>query len=448
MKGSECRLIDYVEGNKKRFIIPVYQRSYDWEESNCKKMFDDLVNAVNRKTHFFGTMCSVINSDAIDTEIIIIDGHQRLTTLSLLFLAMYNLLEQGILTSKDSTLSERILELYLIDKWDNKQVKLKLTKFDVEAYNALFKNGRIAGSNITRNYDYFYNRIQKQEITIDELFASIKKLEIINVQAQEWDNPQLIFESLNSTGLALSEGDKVRNFVLMGLRLKYQEHFYNNYWLKIENYCNRDVTNFVRDYLSVKMVSTPAFSKIYFTFKEYASGKKTEALLDDMLAYARNYQILIKGYISIKKVSACIKRLNILETTVTRPFFLEVLRLWKEKKITDEDLTEIFLTTESYIFRRIMVDLPTNGLNKIFVTLHKDIMKFGEENYASKFNYVLLSKKERARFPSDDEFISAFRTRQVYNMKSKVYILERFENFDTLEDRDIYRHIENGTYSI
>ena len=164
MKGSECRLIDYVEGNKKRFIIPVYQRSYDWEESNCKKMFDDLVNAVNRKTHFLGTMCSVINSDAIDTEIIIIDGHQRLTTLSLLFLAMYNLLEQGILTSKDSTLSERILELYLIDKWDNKQVKLKLTKFDVEAYNALFKNGRIAGSNITRNYDYFYNRIQKQKI--------------------------------------------------------------------------------------------------------------------------------------------------------------------------------------------------------------------------------------------------------------------------------------------
>lgn len=474
MKGSECRLVEYVEGNKKRFVIPVYQRNYDWEMANCKKMYDDLVGIIthNRRSHFFGTISSVITTDGVSTEFLVIDGQQRLTTLSLLFLAMRNLLNKGMVKSEDPTLAERIMEVYLIDKWATpfeNQIKLRPVNFDRKAYHALYGPAEdyIKESTVTQNYMYFYNRIQKREITVDQLFEAICKLEIIGVLVQEWDDPQLIFESLNSTGLALSEGDKIRNFVLMGLPASYQERFYNNYWVKIENCCLRDVTSFVRDYLSVKMLSTPAFSKIYFTFKDYVLGmeesdivKRTETLLADMLDYARNYQILLSGFsadtlrtsASLRALSACIIRLNRLETTVTRPFFMEVMRLWKEKALSNGDITSIFTITESYLFRRTMVDLPTNALNKIFLTLHKDIMRLdgSDTDYIAKFCYVLLSKRERSRFPSDDEFIAAFETRQVYHMnpKNRVYILERFENADTLEDKDIYAHVDDGTYSI
>ena len=313
----------------------------------------------------------------------------------------------------------------------------------------------IRESNLTVNYDYFYNRIQKQEISIDELYDAICCLEIIDIQLNMYcDNPQLIFESLNSTGLNLSEGDKIRNFILMGLPFKKQKDYYNKYWNKIEVCTKYDVSAFIRDYLSVKKQSISQKNKIYINFKDFVElGKiETESLLVEMLAYARRYQILIDGNFGSSALDACIDRLNRLETTVTRPFFLEVLRLHNENKLTLAQVTKIFLITESYLFRRTICDLPTNVLNKIFSMLHWEITRYDgtEENYVDKLVYALLSKKERARFPDDDEFRKAFEERTVYlmNSKNKVYILERFENFGISEDKDVYRHYDDGTYSI
>lgn len=177
-----------------------------------------------------------------------------------------------------------------------------------------------------------------------------------------------------------------------------------------------------------------------------------EPLLAEMLAYAKRYQILLDGNSGSTALDACIDRLNRLETTVTRPYFLEVLRLYNESKLTLTQVTEIFLTTESYLFRRTMCDLPTNALNKIFLMLHREIVRYDgtEDDYVEKFKYALLSKKERARFPDDVEFKVAFEERPVYlmNSKNKIYLLERFENFGTSEDKDVYRHCDDGTYSI
>ena len=171
-----------------------------------------------------------------------------------------------------------------------------------------------------------------------------------------------------------------------------------------------------------------------------------------MLAYAKRYQVLLDGKTGNAALNACIFRLNRLETTVTRPFFLEVLRLYDEKKLTLAQVTEIFLTTENYLFRRNICDLPSNALNKIFLMLHREIVRYDstEENYVEKFKYALLSKKERTRFPDDEEFATAFVSRPIYlmNSKNKVYILERLENFGTVEDKDVYRHCDEGTYSI
>ena len=460
MKGSECRLIEYMEGAKKRFIIPVYQRNYDWKTENCKQLYDDLIKIIvnSRKSHFFGSIVSVYNPSGRNTEFLVIDGQQRLTTVSLLFLAMYNLISKGIVVPEDASLVNQIYEDFLVDKYqpEEKRIKLKPVKNDQKAFGKLFSDEKehIRESNLTANYNYFYERIQKQEITIDELFDAICSLEIINITLNNDDNPQLIFESLNSTGLDLSEGDKIRNFILMGLPANLQDVYYEKYWNKIEECTKYDVSSYVRDYLSVKQQAIPSQKRIYANFKDYVelSNIQTDTLLDDLLAYANRYKILLSGGTNNKALNACIYRLNRLESTVTRPFFLEVLRLFDEGKLDILQVAEIFLTTENYLFRRTICDLPTNALNKIFLLLHREIVRYDgkEENYVEKFKYALLSKKERARFPREEEFSSAFTERQIYlmNSKNKIYILERLENFGTVEDKDVYSHCDDGTYSI
>lgn len=460
MKGSECRLIEYMEGSKKRFIIPVYQRNYDWKTENCKQLYDDLIKVIkhNRRSHFFGSLVSVYNPSGRNTEFLVIDGQQRLTTVSLLFLAMYNLISAGVVVPQDGSLGKQIYEDFLVDKYqpEEKRIKLKPVKNDQKAFGKLFaeEKDHIRESNLTANYNYFYDRIQKQEITIDELFDAICSLEIINITLSNDDNPQLIFESLNSTGLDLSEGDKIRNFILMGLPANQQDSYYENYWNRIEECTKYDVSSYIRDYLSVKQQSIPSQKRIYANFKEYVElvGVQTEDLLKELLAYARRYQILLNGGTHSKELNACIYRLNRLETTVTRPFFLEVLRLLDEATLDIAHVAEIFLTTENYLFRRTICDLPTNALNKIFLMLHREAVRYdGTENdYVAKVKYALLVKKEKARFPDDDEFATAFTERQIYlmNSKNKVYILERLENFGTAEDKDVYGHCDDGIYSI
>ncbi|MCD8198470.1 MAG: DUF4268 domain-containing protein [Lachnospiraceae bacterium] len=460
MKGSECKFVKYMDGSDKRFVIPVYQRNYDWKTENCKQLYDDLVKIVrgNRKSHFFGSLVSVYNPEGDNEEFLVIDGQQRLTTVSLLFLAMYNLIEKGVVTPEDDKLKQRIFENYLVDKYqpEDTRIKLKPVKNDQMAFGRLFAEPEsyIRESNLTVNYQYFYDRIQKQEITIDQLYAAIRCLEIIDIKLNAEDDPQLIFESLNSTGLDLSEGDKIQNLILMGLPAKEQEEYYDKYWNRIEICTKYDVSAFIRDYLSVKQQSIPQQKKIYVNFKDYVElgDIQTEPLLKDMLDYAKRYQILLEGRTGNSALDACVFRLNRLETTVTRPFFLEVLRLYDEHILTLGQVTDVFLTTENYLFRRTICDLPTSSLNKIFLMLHHEIMRYDgtEENYVEKFKYALLAKKERARFPRDEEFAEAFAERQIYlmNSKNKIYILERIENFGTVEDKDVYRHCDDGSYSI
>ena len=462
MKGSETKLLEYMEGAKKRFVIPVYQRNYDWKTENCKQLYDDLVKVVrnHRKSHFFGSIVSSYQPNGRYAEYLVIDGQQRLTTVSLLLLAMYTLIKEGKVTPQTDTMAQEIFEDYLVDKHQPKEtrVKLKPVKNDRNAFEKLFdideENDK--QSNLTYNYEYFYNRIQKEEISIEDLYDALFALEIINIELTSDDDPQLIFESLNSTGMALSEGDKIRNYILMGLPVALQNDYYEKYWNKIELCTGYDVSMFVRDYLSVKQQAIPSMNRVYVTFKAYVEENKieTEELLKDLLDYAKWYEILLKAKTEDKKLNACIYRLNRLETTITRPFFLEVLRMMAKGSpaLSLQDAREVFLLTENYLFRRSICDLPTNALNKIFLMLHREIIRFDgtAADYLEKFKYALLSKPERGRFPSNDEFSESMGTRQIYlmNIKNKSYILERFENYGIDEDKDIYRHLDEGTYSI
>lgn len=461
MKGSETWLMNFMEGKGNRFVIPVYQRSYDWKQENCAQLFDDLVKVVrqNRPSHFFGSIVCDVEGNGARTDYTIIDGQQRLTTVALLLLAMRNLLRSGLADSAENHLDVQI-EQYIISPWarEDDRIKLRPVKTDRAAFEKLFGDaeGYDQTSTLTHNYNYFYTELQKRAVSIDELYAAMCKLEVICITLDSGDNAQLIFESLNSTGLALDEGDKIRNYVLMSQPLREQNRLYDSYWLKIERSTGSGVSAFVRDYLSIKTQATPTVKTVYQVFKRYAedSALSIEALLGDMLSYARLYEKLLtcRSGLGVSGLDDCLYRMKRLEITVTRPYLMEVLRLNQDGEIQPEDVLRVFLTVETYLFRRNICEVPTNALNKIFLTLNREILRYdgSADRYVDKFVYALLAKRDSGRFPDDGEFTAALAGKQVYLMRGryKDYIFERFENYGTVEVKDVYTLLDTGVYSI
>lgn len=452
----------FMEGADKRFVIPVYQRKYDWKYDNCRQLYEDLKKIVtdNRDSHFFGSIVSAVVPKGSKIEYHIIDGQQRLTTISLLLLAIRNLIAQGKVSAIAERLDEQISQRFLISPWasEDDKIKLRPVKSDREALVKLYgdEEDYDYGSNLTINYHFFYEMVQKEEVPVVDLYEAVGKLEIISITLDQGDNAQLIFESLNSTGLALTEGDKIRNYVLMGLPAQNQANYYDKYWAKIEKCTDNDVSGFVRDYLSIKQQVTPTINNVYRAFKDYAESASLaiDTLLTDLLRYARFFEKLLtcKSGLNEQKLDDCLYRLMRLEIVVTRPFLLEVLRLHQDGKLTTDDVLKVFLITENYLFRRNICEVPTNGLNKVFLNLNKEILRFDNtvDGYVDKFIYALLSKKESGLFPDNDEFSSALKDKQVYLMrgKYKAYLFERFENFGTVETKDVYVHLDKNTYTI
>lgn len=223
MRGSGISLLQFMEGANNRYVIPVYQRKYEWKQDNCQQLYMDLkrVVAQKRNSHFFGSIVSSVMPDGAKIEYHIIDGQQRLTTITLLLLAIRNLVIAGKVKSQFGKLDEEINMRFLTAPWshDGDTIKLHLVKSDRDALEKLFgpTEDFDPTSSLTQNYQFFCNEILKEELSVDALYAAIGKLEIISITLEQGDDAQLIFESLNSTGLALPEGDKIRNYVLMGL---------------------------------------------------------------------------------------------------------------------------------------------------------------------------------------------------------------------------------------
>lgn len=460
MKGRDEKLLEIFNSNGKRFIIPAYQRNYDWKQENCARLFDDLIALTKsrRDSHFFGSVVTVEDEEGFSTERLVIDGQQRVTTVSLLLLAMYRLLDKGELVSSKDNLKEHIYNSYLVDNTSTHEIKLRLkpVKSDQQAFEMLFRDAEdhLVNSNLTINYNYFVGRLRKNEISVDELFKAVRNLVVINVELKQSDDPQLVFESLNSTGVALTEGDKIRNFVLMGLTSKQQDLFYEKYWNRIEECTGYEVSAFIRDYLSVKTSVIPSQNKVYEAFKVFKQKRADdpEMLLKEMYEYSKLYRILLVGKTGNRALDECIFRLNWLETSVTRPFFLEVLRLEADQKLSGNEVTEIFLIVETYLYRRQICEIPTNALNKIFLSLHKEILKFDgtTADYLNKFKYAIGTKESRGEFPCDDDFSMAFKTRNIYKMNPRIrtYTLERLENYGTRETTDVYGLIDSGDLSV
>jgi len=464
MKGDAQPLIKFFDGSDKRFIIPLYQRNYDWKEENCEQLFQDLMKLHNsdRKSHFFGSIVSNIQSGTEDR--LIIDGQQRITTVSLMLIAMVNAYKAGDIQATDSKLVDKIFKRYLVDEYqeDERKVKLKPIKKDMDAFDSLLykpKDQYIKGSNVTRNYEFFYDKIIKSGLTMDELFETIKKLEVINIKLDEDDDPQLIFESLNSTGLDLSEADKIRNYLLMSLAPAEQDDLYTRYWNPIEESTKYDPSPFVRDYLTMKQGKIGRIDKIYFIFKEYAENEMASRaeLLEEMHHYAKIYAQIDNADMGIDKIDRKLNQVRTLDSTVAYPFYMAFFDYAEKNSLSDEEKYRVLDIVESYWARRIICNLPSNALNKVFATLHRDVINNLSKaiegttpTYTDVLIYLLLKKGRSSVFPKDDEVKEDFSTRQVYKMPTnlRMFILERMENRDSKECHDVVKQLTEKTISI
>ena len=467
MKGSETQLVSFLEGADKRFDIPVFQRKYDWKIENCQQLLNDLAaldpslgSDGQRPTHFFGSIVAKSSGAGAKTIFQIIDGQQRITTVTLLLAAIANMALPGYPASKDQALNNEIMSRFLIAPWaqEGDKVKLRPVKGDREALEKILSGGGndlIQGSNLTVNYRFFEDQIRQRALGLRDLYSRVAMLQVVVITLDQYDDAQEIFESLNSTGLALTEGDKIRNYVLMDLKPADQERIFSQFWNSIEKCAGSDVSWFVRDYLSVKQAKAPVKNRIYRSFKEYVASAglkhKQEALLGDMASYARIYQKLLGSGFGITDVDNCIFRLNRLEINVQRPFLMEVVKKYQDGELSSGDLSSVFKIIEDYIARRAICGIPTAGLNKIFAYLDHEVERYGNgAPYPERLAYAILSKKESARFPRDDEFKEALGQRQIYQMRPayRTYLLERFENHGTRETSDVYRNLDDGVLSI
>ena len=457
------------------FIVPLYQRRYAWEPINCKRLWDDIIKArsTSIQSHFFGSIVTVQES-LTDLDLLVIDGQQRITTLSLIFLAISNAVKNGDMRSDNPSLLDKRLEnyLYAIFHQGQRNIKLYPIEQDMKAYDALFSNNKkdfIEGTGITNNYYYFYNQVSHVDCTAEELIAAIEKLIVIDLRLDISDNPQLIFESLNSTGKDLTEADKVRNYLLMSLDKQQQSDYYHKYWAKIENLTDvnelgqADPTMFIRDYLTIRLRRICNISNLYFEFKEYDlhAPHTREEFMKELLQYATYYDQITHANTGSVRLDKKLRQLASIGSTVANPFYMSFFEYADVNRLDEDEIYQVLSVTENYWARRIICGYPANALNKVFATLHYDILRIIRQHeirnlplqspYSELLKYVLLKKQGTAQFPQDQELSDSFLSRQIYKLPIdyRYFLFERMENENSKNGvRTVVDEMQKGTITI
>lgn len=457
MRGNVQEIWRVYDGANRNLVIPVYQRNYNWSIKQCSRLFDDLeaVMAEDRPKHFFG---AVVGDPEDSWTWVVIDGQQRLTTVSLLMLALAHAIRDGDLAVTRPDLGRNITDSYLLidDDANSLKFKLKPVKNDAEAYRRLFRREAefIESSNVTANYRYLRDRLRQTPLTADEVWEAIQRLEVMQLDLEKHDDPQRIFESLNSTGLALSEADKIRNLVLMGQTSANQERLYERYWNPMEKNVDYASDWFIRWWLVTRTGRTPRYDRVYDTFRtNLENGTQTiEEILADLHEYSRICRAIERAETGYPAVDAQLRRFNMIKGDVLLPLLMPVLRDVRAGETTPEDFVAVVRILESYIFRRITCSITANALNKIFAVAYGELRKLRREgeSYADLLTYILLRRDGGGRFPDDEEFARAFAERNSYWVRPNYrrYLFDCLENRRSNDCRDIAGAIENGSVSI
>lgn len=441
MDARKGNIYEILNGNK-QFLIPNYQRFYSWDMEQCKRLWNDIVEMQKKGKagHFVGSIVNIAEQ-AMPTGVqkyMIIDGQQRMTTLTLLLLALR---DYAIRNPEDNTInSKRIDNMLLKNEYENgdERYKLLLTETDRDILMRLVEEKPIAvdtQSRILDNYKFFSGKIADLELSPAQVYESIGKLQIVNITLDRTiDDAQAIFESLNSTGKELSESDLIRNYVLMGLEPNEQNYVYDHLWRPMEllfEYKTQGsaMDRFFRDYLTMKITRIPKQDRVYEEFKTYhlnCEFATIRELCKDIYTYATYYTDMVFRRSSHSTLKSLYEDINDLRMEVSYPFLLKVHNDYEEGLIHVDELCEIIRLCISYVFRRSICDIPTNSLNKTFATLRNEIKA---DDYMNSIKAFFVLRDDYKEFPDDDKFEKALVSRDVYNMRSRNFLLSHLENF-------------------
>ena len=442
MDARKANIYKFLSGDK-QYIIPVYQRIYSWEIEECKRLWFDIVDMQkkNKNGHFVGSIVSITENDSPSdmSKFTIIDGQQRITTLMLLLLALR---DYAFIHREEKSINwKKINNSFLKnpDEDDDSQYKLLLTETDKDILISLIEKRPIdenLNSRLISNYNYFFSNIKNMDLSLQDIYEAIGKLQIVNINLDRTsDEPQVIFESLNSTGKELSESDLIRNFVLMGLDNKQQKDIYKNIWRPMEQLFRYEkqtllMDRFFRDYLTMKLSRIPKLDKIYEEFKMYINNCEFSTLEDlckDLYMYARYYTNMIFEQGTNKNLINLYKEIKYLKMEVAFPFLLKIHYDFERNLINEDELVSIIKLCISYVFRRNICDIPTNSLNKTFATLKNEI---NVDDYINSIKAFFILKDDYKIFPNDEKFSSALKVKDIYHMRIRNYILSSLENFN------------------
>ncbi|HEU5375792.1 MAG TPA: DUF262 and DUF1524 domain-containing protein [Ktedonobacteraceae bacterium] len=444
MKATEFNFLKLLDGSK-QFIIPIYQRTYSWRTSDCQQLLSDILRVAQNDhipSHFIGSIVYVakdIFHAASVTEMLVIDGQQRLTTLFLLLAALAEALEMQRNEQAAAITPKKLRNQYLFnineDEESEKYYKLLLTQSDRETLNAILERREEPATvalRIKENYRFF--REQISQLDPETLFKGIGKLVIVDIALQQQDNPQLIFESLNSTGMDLSQADLIRNYVLMGLENADQVKLYKKYWYPMEQSFGQTqnvalFNRFIRDFLTLHTGDIPNVDKVYATFKAYHQDKThipIEQIIAEIHRYSKYFTCMVLAREKDAELKRCFEDIKTLEVNVVYPFLLEIYADYEQQRLSHGDFVAILKLIESYVFRRTICGMYTNVLNKVFATLAKEIDK---EHYLESVQAIFLQRSAGARFPRDEEFQAAFMVKDIYNFRNRHYLFNKLENY-------------------
>ncbi|GAA7725790.1 DUF262 and DUF1524 domain-containing protein [Helicobacter pylori] len=448
MKAEATTLLGFFEENQNnQFVIPIYQRVYSWKKEQCEQLWDDIIKiGGNDKMngHFIGSILYVLDGNTPSSPLLIIDGQQRLTTITLLCIALRNHSSDEVKILEK--FSRKEIESYLINnnKDGDKKFRLILSESDKDTLLSLIDKNKRKPSEpsvkIVENFKLFEKWISENTDKLETIFKGLEKLMIVYIALdKEKDDPQLIFESMNSKGIELTQTDLIRNYIIMETETEEkQKDFYNGYWRAMEEDFKQNETlfnRFVRHYLTIKTGKIPNEKKVYGAFKDYQQkeGIEIEDLLKDLQKYCGYFcQIAFKKEAD-KDLNKALSFLVDLERDVVYPLLLEIYSDYSDGVLSKRDFIPIIALTESYIFRRTVCGLGANSLNKIFPSFTKKIDK---KQYLKSVEKHFGSLKGKQRFPNNDEFKDLFITIDFYHFKEIKYFLERLENFDTNEPVD------------